>query len=61
MLDLYITSLMSLYLNEVVRSAGICNVRPLYHKLDVVVPEFRPLYHKLDVVVPEGGSFCWHM
>ena len=48
MLDHYITSLMSLYLNEVVRSAGICNVRPLYHKLDVVVPEC-------------GGSFCWHM
>ena len=32
MLDHYVT--MSL-----VRSAGICNVRPLYHKLDVVVPE----------------------
>ena len=39
MLDHYVTSLMSLYLKEVVRSAGICNVRPLYHKLDVVVPE----------------------
>ena len=48
MLDHYATSLMSLYLNKVVRSAGICNVRPLCDKLDVVVPE-------------RGGSFCWHM